>query len=303
MGTDKPSTILEGNRPPIGAQLRLGRKNPQKGHPELSGRWFIVSPHESATTFGNRKGTVKLPLPEFASFNSRSEREPITVFRGELVHANRADCWRYERRAQQLPGKEWVNHPNRRAACSSPDGVTATRLYGIGEDGAEDWREIECPGRQCEFSQEWSGMRPCKVSTTLLFVPRWKDDGLPAPLMKWCTGSWASAESVEGFFNFIEDRANEMGLEGFSYMGLPFILTVTKKTQPKQGRSFPVVTMTPDGDLVNAFICQRQNLELAGVETKLLPAVSEIPQDVIDADEVDVCSVPGQMSIGEVESG
>lgn len=315
MGADKPSTnaILEGTRAPIGAQLRLGRKNAQKGYPELNDRFFIVSPHESEATFGSRKGTVKKPLPEFQSFNGRSEREPITVFRGELVHANRADAWHYERRAQQLPGKEWPNHPNRRAACTSQDGVKATRLYGIGDDGAEDWKEIDCPGRQCEFSQEWDSgkkdrqgkpmtFRPCKVSATLLFVPRWKDDNLPAPLMKWCTGSWASAEAVEGFFNFIEERAHEMGLDGFSFMGIPFILTVTKKTQPKQGRSFPVVSMAPDGDLINAFIVQRQNLELAGGERLELPAVTDRPQEIVDADATDVtCAVPGQEGLFDAE--
>jgi hypothetical protein len=138
-------------------------------------------------------------------------------------------------------------------------------------------------------------MRPCKIAATLLFVPRWKDESLPAPLMKWVTRSWASAEAVEGFFNFIEARAAEMSLESFSFMGVPFILTVTRKTQPTKGRSFPVVSMSSDGDLVNAFIIQRQNLKLAGGEVLSLPAVADIPDDERDADVIDVeCSVPGQ---------
>ena len=297
-------SILRGDRTPVGAVLRIGRKNPQKGHPELNDRFFIVSRHESEATFGTRKGTMRLPLQEFASFNERTEKDPITVIRGELVCARRADNWTYSRRAQQLPGEQWPNHPNRRPACSSEDGVKATRYYGIGEEvpngvsetDREDWREIECPGRQCEFSQEWgkAKVRPCKVFGRLYFVPRWSKDNLPSPLMMYATRSWASAENIESFFSYVEARARELSVERFSFCGVPFILTLTRKTQPKSARVFPVGDMTIDGEPTNAFANARAQIESAGGHVPLMIGTSEAETEpgVVDADFEDV-SAPG----------
>ena len=274
-------------REPVGAVLRIGKKGP-KGNPIDNDRFYICQ-----TQMGDDGRR-----PEHPSFKPFNKAQSVSI-RANIVHATVADAWNHHRRAQVLgpAWKQWPKaHPNMRPICEG-DGVKATRLYGIGEDGVEDWQEIDCPNNLCEFSER------CPPMSRLYFRPRFPNHPeLPLPLMKWASKSWNSSANVKGFFEYVDAQAHQIGLADYSLFGLPFILELAKKKQASKGRSFPVVSMSPDCDLIEFFVGQRARLEAAGGSVpQLVGATSEeegVP--IIDVDAVDLepgtVGVPGDQS-------
>lgn len=283
-------------RVPVGAVLRIGEKDKNTGVPTNTDHFQIVSPHESPLNVKRRSGKEvdvgqRLPLEEFRFFNSKR----LAVFRGFLVHADMPGSFGFDLVAQVLPGKradsdgggKWPVHPSRMPSCSSSDGKTAKRLYETGETTADDrWEFITCPNRECEFREA----KACKVTGTLVFMPRWKigsgadqvdwvegaeiGEDRPRPLMKWVNHSWNTTTAVMGFFEWVAKAAADFGVERYSFWGIPFILRLHKKKDRRRGNVFPVVSMTPDGDLFRFLHQQRQALESLGGRPKLLAAAS-----------------------------
>lgn len=283
-------------REPVGAVLTIGRKG-ERGSPIENDRFFFVSPFEAQG--------VRQPLPEFGRFNG-AKPEARQVIHGNLVHAAIDEAWLHHLRAHKLP-KPHPNHPARMPACTG-DGRRATRFKGMDGDGRAIWQEIDCPNRQCEFRQ--GSPSPCKPMGRLYFRPSWshyRDDsfhGLPTPLVKWTTGSWNTVANVVGFFDHVRAQATNLGLQSWSVYGLPFVLTLGRKTQPQHERAFPVVSISPLDDLINFFLFQRKQLEAAGGRLQLAvgnvtasettPAALAadystitpgVPGDVVDVDE------------------
>lgn len=270
-------------REPVGAVLTIGEKGPT-GAPIQNDRFFIKTPYE--VTEGSHR--IRPRHPAFKSFND-ADPELRKSIRGNIVHADAADAYHAQLRAQVL-GSAWAafpgGHPNRRPICEG-DGIKATRLFGI-KDGTEDWREIECPNRLCEFRQ--GKVKACKPFGRLYFRPRWKEGSTsPALLMKWATGSWNNVEALAGFFGYAIAQAKHLGIENPVLFGLPFVLTLARKSNAIERTSFPVVSISPDCDLIEFFMRQREQVRLAG-GTLSLPAVvgaqspEETTPEAIDAD-------------------
>ena len=252
---------------PVGAVLTIGHKG-DRGNPTDTDRFFLVVP-----TMGPDQRRAE--HPEFAAFNKAKPEHRQTIH-GNLVHADEADCWGYHLKAQVLP-PPWKAHPDKRPSCIG-DGVKATRYFG--ESGPEDFREMECPNELCEFRQG-NGAKPCKPFGRLYFRLRWKTDNLPSPLVKWTTGSWNSVRSVLGFFDHVREQVQGLGLESYSLYGLPFSLTLSRKTKPSARAAFPVVSISPECDLVAFFLQQRQQLrELGAAEPKMIAAGAQSPEEV-----------------------
>lgn len=270
-------------REPVGAVLTIGRKGPG-GAPTDNDRFWIVSRHE--------QNGVRPLHPAFAAFNGAAPARRQTIS-GNIVHADPADAAEWRLSAMQLGG-EWPNHPQRKPACEG-DGVRARRLYAIGRDGEpDDYREIPCPNELCEFRQ---GNAPkCKPFGRIYFRPRWnkawEDGGFPTPLMLWANHSWNSTDSLAGFFRHVEHQAEQLGLERWSVYGLPFTLTLGRKTKPQEKRSFPVVSITPDCDLIDFFQAQRARLEAAGGRL-MLAAGARDPEEVEAAARDSIAITPG----------
>lgn len=116
-----------------------------------------------------------------------------------------------------------------------------------------------------------------------LFRPRWRDGSqLPTPLTLLASHSWATAANWLGFFEYVEAQARQLGLEKHSLYGLPFVMTLAMKTKPSEKARFPVVSISPDGDLIAFFLAQRQDVQrIGGGAVAALPATLQDP-DVAD---------------------
>jgi len=275
-------------REPVGAVLTIGKKGPS-GAPVDNDRFFFVSPYEV--------NGVRSQLIEFGRFNT-ADPKFRAVIHGNLVHAHIEDSWLHHLRAQKLPNPN-PNPPARKPACTG-DGTKATRFSGMDGDD-EVWKEIDCPNRLCEFRQ---GVKAaCKPMGRLYFRPGWshyRDEtfhGLPTPLVKWTTGSWNTVANVVGFFDHVRAQAANLGLASWSVYGLPFTLTLGRKTQPQHERAFPVVSISPLVDLVEFFLMQRRQLAAAGGSLGLAAgntSPEETTPEAMSADYVAVSpGVPG----------
>lgn len=257
---------LEG-REPVGAVLTIGVKGP-RGNPTDTDRFHLVVPTMGAD--GRRA-----LHPDFKRWHA-APIDHRQVVHANLVHVTEEDAWGYRLKAQVLPGDRWPAHPDKRPACEG-DGVTATRYFG--ETGTDDFREIPCPNEACEFRQ--GKPKPCGAFGTLYFRIRWPEGvSLPSPLVKWSTASWNSVRNVEGFFEHVRTQAEELGVESPSLYGLSFSMTLSRKTKPSERAAFPVVSISPECDLVDFFLAQRRRrAELGGGELKLLPAGARDPEE------------------------
>lgn len=256
-------------REPIGAVLTIGIKGPS-GAPTGTDRFHIVLPHED-------ERRVRPLHPAFAAFNSASPEKRQSL-RGNLVHATRAQCFEHHLKAQVLPGHP--PHPAKGPHCVG-DGRRAQRW------GPNGYHEIECPNAQCEYRQATDRKpAPCKPFMRFLFRPRWPiGNPLPAPLLKLTSASWNTTASFLGFFEHIASQARELGIGAHSLYGLPVTLTLSRKTRSGDGgRAFPVMSIAPDGDLLEFLAAQRRDVRgLALPPIALTDALEQAP-DVVHAD-------------------
>lgn len=245
-------------REPVDAVLTVGEKIMPKGYPGNTDRFFVHAAYEE------KQGTigVRPNHPAFAKFNGAAPEHRKSII-GNIVHAERAECFVHSLTNQKAPdNSKWVNSPNQKPFCTG-DGIRATRLYAIGDNGDEDFRSIPCPNDACEFRQGDAKM--CKPFARLYFRPQWPaGSSLPTPLMKFETRSWNTVANMLGFFEFIENAARGLALDSYTLFGFRFVLTLHRKTKATRQRAFPVVTMSPDVDPLTFFMQQRRDVALAG---------------------------------------
>lgn len=234
-------------REPVGAVLTVGHKA-ASGNPEHTDRFYLVVPQEV--------DGVRAPHPAFRAFNE-APPEARQVIRGNLVHASASELFEFNLRAQQLPNHK--PHPSKGPHCIG-DGVKAQRWDG------EEYKTIDCPNERCQFRMEPSPGKPipCKPWMRMLFRVRWKEGSiLPPIVVKFTSQSWNTTKNVLGMIEHIDKNAKALGLSEFSLYGFPFTLTLTKKKRSGDkatARSFPVVTITPEVDLVTFLMQQRSEL-------------------------------------------
>lgn len=301
----------------VGAVLRVGMRDEKSGVPIDKDSFTVADPVAADHDFTSSKGhKFKAPgrrrHPDFGTFNALGKARR-TSFRGTFVYADQEDCFIIERRAARLPG--FPEDPNYRPACSSVDGLTATRLYRLGDKGKDapkaatleqrgdqTWGVIPCPGEKCEFAL--GDDPPCKRRGWLYFMPRWEDPDLrdlPVVLMRYYTGSPASVAMILGGFEQARKMADAAGFEIDNWSGFPFVLQVSEATSRGKGRRFPLVRMVPDGELLSWLAHRRQQFALAGLEdVKLLPAARDTETDRdLDPVTVEPPRVPGQGGLFE----
>lgn len=311
---------VNGEREVVGAVLTIGVKSASlppgdekagKGQaPVYADRFWIVNRFED-------ERRIRPLLPEFHRFNT-APAPARQVVNGNLVHVTIAEAFHYQLRAQRLPRPE-PNPAGHRAACEG-DGTRAQRFAGV-EGGQQTWREIPCPNRLCAFRQ--GSPAPCKPFARLYFRPDWshyqdKTFHGPTPTMKWATGSWNNVEGLVAFFRHVSDQAEQLGIiprraAGLPFnpacpvYGLPFSLTLGRRTNPEAKTSYPVVSISPTADLVGFFLLQRQQLEAIGSRA-LLTAGATSPEeqdhDAIAADYRQISpGVPARSALPVVADG
>lgn len=306
--------VEPGERRPVFAILRIGKKHGQRGQPTDRGNFYVVEPVASQREFEkSRGGTFKAPYrgehPEFAAYNRRENR---TSFRGILPYAALTECWEVRRRAASLPGHP--QHPNLFVTCESRDGERAERLIAIGESAAEHrknsvdqdwvgekpedeaWASIACPGALCEYAQSGE----CSTRAWLYFIANEPD--LPRVLMRYQTGGQATTiQNIGAFFADLDRMARAVGLLLDNVAGIPFVLNLSTAVSRKHGRMMPVVQMAVDGTITQVLTERRADVELSGgrLEVELLPPIQSTDTeeskslDIIDAEP----SKPGQSEL------
>lgn len=296
--------VHPGDRKPVFAVLRIGKKEATKGMPTDRGRFYVVQPSADQATFQKRDGgTYKAPYrPEHGAFDAYHARDNRRTFRGVLPYRMLLDNWEVRRRAKEIPG--YPMHPDTFVTCESKDGETAERLYQLGGKTAkaeppkdaseaegkpedEGWFKIPCPGSLCEFSQAGQ----CSTRAWLYFIAAEPD--LPHVLMRFQTGGQASTiKNIRSFFEDLQAQAEGVNLELTNVAGIPFIFSLSAGVSKKSGRRFPVVTMALDGSIMSALAGRRADAALAGgtIEVDLLPESTETDSeeakamDILDAE-------------------
>lgn len=231
---------LEG-REPFGAALTIGHKGP-KGNPTDTDRFFIVLPQQNADG-------IRPPHPAFKAFNEATA-EVRQMLSGYLIHEKVEQMFQHQLKAQILPGRP--GHPNKAPVCVG-DGKRAVRWDG---KDPKSFIDIQCPNDLCQYRQPSPEGKPttCKPFMRFAFRVKWKDGSpLPAPLMKFTSGAWATTSNAIGFFDYIRTQATAMGMQDYSLYGMPFSMTLARRKNAAKGQVNPVVYFSPEGDL-NAFL-------------------------------------------------
>lgn len=262
--------------------------------------------------------------PAFAPWNAtarslgrdvpRTGAGAVGTLRGNLIHADWRDAALWYRSAQKLP----EGHPNpksRKPACEG-NGLSARRFRGV-ESGEEVFDPIACPNGECPFAM--SGL--CKPAGHLIFMLRWDrvdpfQARFPALVAEWTSRGWESLANLRGLLELVlgtaalltdEERrfadaearerwkpglAAEFGIERPSLVGMPFLMTVSERTKAADagaatGHRFPVVSFSPDGDLVEWLLGQarkRAELSSSGSPPLFLPPATVRDDDFLDVD-------------------
>ncbi len=261
-------------RDPIGAVVTIGVKHKERGFPTETDRWHIVNAREEAG--------IRHLHSAFGAFNS-APVEKRKVIRGNLVHATAADCFEYHLKAQVIKKPA---HPDKRPACVG-DGIHAIRWMG---GDADNFENIKCPNDRCEFRM--TKPATCKPFSRLLFKLRWQDGvALPTPLVKFTTGSWNTVANLKGFFDYIEESANQLGLKDYTLFGFPFLMTLQYQTKASVQSRFPVVHISPEIEPVDFFRMQRKNIaQLQQEHIVALPDLQEAGEVFEDVSNISVPS-------------
>lgn len=269
-------------REPIGASLTIGIKESGRGFPVQKDRFHIVARRVDGSG-------IKPALPAFHAFNSASPEHRRMVY-GNLVHASEAACFHWARRNQVGPSGA---HPQMRPFCVG-DGVKAVRWMG-GEPG--NFQEIDCPNERCEFAQRPANKKPipCKPAMRFLFRLRWHKGTMPSVVVQFASGSWNTTRNFVGLFESIANTAQNLGIAEPNLFGLPIALTLAEQTNPREKSRFPVVTPLIDGDPIEFFLHQREQLRaLSGS-----PAIAALTDDsetdpALVYDDLSSITVPSQ---------
>jgi len=308
----------------VGVAVTVGRRG-ATGMAELTDRFWFMTPTPHAQTFGSRSYQTRDPHPGFVAWNTGAEviRKRtaggaigrFATLKGNIIHANLREALLWNRSAQKLSAP----HPNpksQRPACEG-DGVRAVRFEGEVE-GVESYGEIPCPNQECVFAM--NGL--CKPSVHFIFRLRWNPDDafesqFQALRAKWTSHSWNSLKNLLGMLEAVlgteavapwmpreewkAGLAAELGVEHPSLIGMPFSMTIGSKTRAAdaktpQGRRYPVVHFSEDGDLVEWLLAQRLKFRALGaVEPLALPGPSVTDPEFLEvarhADRVELDSV------------
>ena len=284
---------LAGNEP-IGAAVTIGVKDKARGFPTERDRFHIVEVNQDAE--GRR------PHHRAFAFFNQLPPEKRRLLRGNLVHANRAECFEHHLKAQVGKG---AAHPQKRPFCIG-NGVTAVRWMG----GAPDnFKDIECPHDRCEYRvAQGNKPSPCKPWMRLVFRLTWDDatqaalaakghPALPSMTVKFTSGSWNTTRAVLGFFEQFERTAASLGIPGAKLFGLPFTMQLSEKTNSERQSRFPVVSLSPSMDLIEFLMAQREQLNALGASIPRHEALTDESQQdsVVVAGDAEVISagVPG----------
>lgn len=272
MNTHKRPEGIAGlvGRPPIGADVTMGRKVPGGGV-TAKDCFHIVEPRE------NEQG-VKPYIVRFSAFNG-AKPEFRRSLSCALVYKTRAQSFTYNVGMRAFPKAYSAPRarPNMAPVCQG-DGKRAIRWTQHEDEN----KEIVCPNDQCQFRQS----KDCRPYSQIIFQLRWAKGDMPTPICRLTSKGWGTAINLLGFFDQLTEQATELGLEDPSYYGFPFTMQLVQRTKPRERRKWWEIVVTPEQDIVSFFQWQKERLAelqapLAGLSIPDLRDVEEEPYDAI----------------------
>ena len=275
-----------GGGKPVAAVLRVGKKGP-KGNPiEATGQdagFYVVRAEAIGTA-------AKLTRPLHAAFTPYNDQPPADrrTFKAVLPYSTVEQVWEMRRTAKEI--KEYPRQPSRFVTCQSTDGETAERLYQLSQqsaerspqdDGAPDdaeriagtpedehWYRIPCPGDLCPHHIR----RECHPNSTLYLLA--DEDDCPHVLLRFWTGGGATTVNrIASFFDDLHETVRGFNLELTNLATLPVVLSLGQGMNRKEGRRYPVVSITLREMATVALKAQRERFAEAGAVLELPAAI------------------------------
>jgi len=269
-------------RKPIAAVVEILRreplKDPQTG--AYTGKWRFVRPFtgipegsqfafhimQSVPTAKNQRGQpIREPHPMFEAFNT-CHPEKARTLRARIVNWLETDAYKNYLGAYKPPEGSAFKAPEKGGFWCQGDAVRARR-YINGE-----FKDIPCPNRLCDYSQEGSGPRGqgthCKPHIELVAQFNWSEESkLPRVLFEWDSQSWNNVSNIEGMFQQINDLASRIGFARgkFPLVNLQFTMNLKERHKAgggnRKAKNFPEVSFSVDGDIMqwmqgNAMLAQ-----------------------------------------------
>ena len=300
-----------------------GKKSVDKGGAPIErDRFHLVDVH------CNKSG-VRPYHGAYVDFNNAPLEKRRTLY-GILVHKTPVEAFWHEHNAQQLPvsyyskfgwfkksrpDQQTVSHPNGRPCCTG-NGMRARRWTGPGPD---DFTDMPCPGRQCEFSIKIGKSRPpCGPKMAFTFQLRWDGEfkHLPPALARYDCKGWETIANYLGFFEEIRLAIEALRINDPVLYGFPFVMSIAEKTKPSERWLWPVISISAAINPLDFFRSQREQIRQLSAplpvmtiadEMQLRPSVylmDEVPSTPIKigaAPPVDSIEVPTVVDVTATE--
>lgn len=266
-------------REPVAAAVTIGIKS-SRGFPTEKDRFHIVSPRDV--------DGIRPHAPQFAFFNTAAP-DQRKVLRANILHRTVSQCFEHRLTMQAFP-KGYAApraHPNMRPVCEG-DGKMAVRW--MQDDDGNDFANIKCPNRLCEFRQ--TEPASCKPFMRILFRLRWAKEGLPTPLVKLTSRSWETTANFIGLFDMLDTAARELGIQDPTLYGFPFTLALIERTKAARKARYPVIVVSPDQDPVDFFLAQRERL--AALPDPTPAALPDLQENAVVYEDIQSVEVPGK---------
>ena len=246
-----------------GAVITIGTKDPNRGNPSQTDKFFVKKPHSVAKKIGGRSSIFREPDPDFDRFNNSNNPALRQTIRFYIIHPahmrnkwdSMIDTFQFQLKAYQLPKQPM--HPNKIPTCMG-NGKNASRWDG------NEFQNIKCPNNLCEFRQ--TKPAPCKPFARLAFQLRWEEDKpwsiLPTPLVKFETHSWYNIDKILiPFFAGLHKQATALGADNYNLYGLPCTIKLGKRQA--SGNLVPAISIAtdfPPGINLQQFFLNQQHL-------------------------------------------
>ena len=246
--------IIEPTAQVVGACLSLGVKpKGRKGWPEEKDRFHIVMAKTQERGEGKGRVEFRPHDPRFAAFNGADVHIRRTFY-AMLCYHREEECWHPSYGMYRFPSGDLPNPKTKRFACTG-NGIDAERWL----DGEATM--IKGCGEGCPYRQ--GDTPPCKPRSRFWFMPRWLPSQgkafarympdatvtmiLERPIMRLATQAREARDTFAGMLKTVREQAEPLG--GISSLyGLPFVMTLSHKTNPDKKTSWHEVTFTLGGD-------------------------------------------------------
>lgn len=275
---------------PVGAQVTLGRKGAGGRGVVEKDRFHFVSPYEDSNK-------IRPYLPEFNEYH-RLEPKWRRLLHANLIYGCISQSFTNRLRMREFPKyeEEPRARPNHMPVCEG-NGAIAMRW----QRRDDDMLQIACPDKLCQYRQTEPPL--CRPFSEFLFRPRWEgrwqNAGLPNPVCRLRSEtSWSSAANIAGFFEQLQQQANEMGLEDATFYGFPFTIQMIEKTNPSKRQKWWAVVLTPETDIVDFLRWQRERIR----ELQAPLPLQAIP-DLRDREDDGEVQVIDSVVVGEDNEG